>query len=265
MPKQKRVAYDQVAATYNRRFEENDRRETARALLALAEDRKARQILEVGCGTGRWLAEFSTQRENAHSSYGLDFSRGMLQQAQTRKAGFFLVQGQAEHLPYPDNSFDLIYIVNAFHHFSDKLQFIQEAYRLLQPGGALAIVGFIPQFHRHKWFIYSYYEGTYETDLERFSTWGQVLDWMLTAGFKQAQLQPVDLISSSLTNRNVLKNNFMEKNSCSQLALLTDDAYQAGKQRIEAAVEEANRTGKTIHFPVEIEMDMLVGTKPEES
>ena len=66
-----RVNYDAIASTYNRRFAEKRRSGTLQALEKLIEGIGAERVLEVGCGTGHWLAGLD---EPAHYIYGLDFS-----------------------------------------------------------------------------------------------------------------------------------------------------------------------------------------------
>ena len=44
-----------------------------------------------------------------------------------------------EQLPFPDNSFERLLVVDALHHFHDQRQAIAELVRLLKPGGRLLI------------------------------------------------------------------------------------------------------------------------------
>ncbi len=70
------VNYDRIASTYNRRFEPDvERPGIARALGQLAREGPALDVLEVGCGTGHWLAQLG--REGCQPT-GLDLSIGML-------------------------------------------------------------------------------------------------------------------------------------------------------------------------------------------
>ncbi len=253
----KHVNYDALAPTYNQRFEEDkDRPETARALLELAGKLNAQRILEVGCGTGRWLAELRTI---ANRCYGLDPSRGMLAQAHSRNAPIHLTRGRGESLPFPDATFDLVYCVNAIHHMDGQQTFIQEARRVLRDGGALAVIGMDPHGQRDTWYVYDYFEGVYETDLVRFPSWETVLDWMRAAGFQQVERRPVERIIDHKTSTTVLDDPFLQKNASSQLTLLSDAEYAAGVQRIKTAIFEAEVAGKTLIFPTGLIIDMVWG------
>ncbi|MBL7843313.1 MAG: class I SAM-dependent methyltransferase [Cyclobacteriaceae bacterium] len=56
-----------------------------------------------------------------------------------REKGLDVIQGLAEALPYPDNSFDVVHTSHVFEHLEDPLQAAREAYRVLKPGGLLFI------------------------------------------------------------------------------------------------------------------------------
>ncbi len=253
------VNYDALAPTYNQRFaDDNDRPATARALLELAGNLNAQRVLEVGCGTGRWLAELRTVAERC---YGLDPSKGMLAQASRRNAPIGLTRGRGERLPFPDGTFDLVYCVNAIHHMDSQRTFIQEARRVLRAGGALAVIGMDPHQQRHTWYVYEYFAGVYETDLARFPSWETVIDWMRAARFERVERRLVERIIDHKTSATVLDDPFLQKHTSSQLALLSDAAYAAGVQRIKTAVAEAETAGKTLIFPTELIMEMVCGTK----
>jgi ubiquinone/menaquinone biosynthesis C-methylase UbiE len=259
----KQVDYDRIAAGYNRRFcVGSEQRGIAAALLALAQDqtgtstRGVERIVEVGCGTGHWLANL---RPAPGRRYGLDLSAGMLAQAQSREEGLDLARGKASQLPFPDACADLVYCVNALHHFQHQRGFVLEARRLLRPGGTLAIAGMDPRRHRHHWYIYDYFVGTYETDLDRFPSWGTVMDWMLEAGFERIEWRPVEQIEDQKVDREVLSDPFLHKDACSQLTLLSDEAYADGLHRITAALAESEAEGTSITFATDLWLAMLVG------
>jgi SAM-dependent methyltransferase len=172
-----------------------------------------------------------------------------------------LVQGDAKSLPFAPSSFDLVFCVNAIHHFDGPQTFIREAGRVLRSGGILAVAGSDPRDRRHRWYLYDYFDGTYETDLDRFPAWDRVQSWMAGAGFAHIESRLVERIPDSKEGRNVLSDPFLKKDAVSQLALLSDEAYARGIGRICAAIDAAERAGESISFKTEILIEMLVGTK----
>ena len=50
-----KLDYDKLAGTYHRRYDGGKLDGIEAALVDLAQSRAAKQILEVGCGTGRWI------------------------------------------------------------------------------------------------------------------------------------------------------------------------------------------------------------------
>jgi hypothetical protein len=60
----------------------------------------------------------------------------------------------------------------------------------------------------------------------------------------------------------VLDDPFLQKNATSQLALLTEAAYAASIQGIEAALQEAEARGNELIFATDLRLDMIVGYKP---
>jgi ubiquinone/menaquinone biosynthesis C-methylase UbiE len=252
----KHVNYDEIATTYNQRFTVDKRQSTALAILALAQEIRAKRILEVGCGTGRWLTDLLSQTPHV---FGLDYSTGMLIQAHLRDPQLTLVRARAEELPFQRQSFDLVFCVNALHHFEQQPEFIQRAHQILRPSGALALIGMNPSDQRTKWYIYDYFEGTLETDRTRFPTWGMVLEWMITSGFERVEWHRLEQIANSKIGRAVLDDPFLVKNSTSQLILLKDDAYRAGLKRILKALERAEEANEKIVFDNVIEMQLLIG------
>jgi len=230
-----RVNYNAIASTYNQRYDQHSLPGVARELRHLIERGHVRDVLEVGCGTGHWVIEL---RDLAHQVCGLDLSLGMLRQAQAQATHLPLVNGDANHLPFATESFDLVLSVNALHHYTDKRAFITEAQRLLRPGGALAIINMDPHIERDIWYLYDYFEGVRARDFQRFPSGGQLLDWLKAAGFTRAEWRVAERIHQEFVGRAVLDNPFTQKHGSSQLALLSDEAYAAGLQLIQAALAE---------------------------
>src|SRR5258706_1560939 len=171
------VNYDEVAPTFNDRYAVNPLAGVAQQLRTLAQAAGGGRVLEVGCGTGRWLAELQPL---AGQVIGLDLSRGMLGRAQARELPqVALAQGQGGELPFASGSLNMLYSVNALHHFPRPEAFIAEARRLLKPGGVLAIIGMDLRAGQVRWYLYDYFPETLPADLERFPSAGTLIDCMV--------------------------------------------------------------------------------------
>jgi SAM-dependent methyltransferase len=252
------VDYDRVAATYDERYVVYPNRGVGRALRGLARRLRPERALEVGCGTGRWLAELEGEIPQL---VGLDPSTGMLGRA-ARRAHVPLIAGRANGLPFARPVFDLILCVNALHHFEDPRAFVSEAAGLLRPGGALALVGLDAHVVRKRWWVYQYFEGAHEADQRRFPRWPEVLDWMSASGLTGHRCRAVEHFSDAQKGRAFLEDPFLKRESTSQLLLLSDLAYAAGLERVRAAITNAEDQGREMAFAVDIDLVMAVGRRP---
>ncbi len=254
------INYTPIAPQFDRRYQANRLDGVAAALRnRIGSDRPA-SILEVGCGTGRWLAEFLGRPGRV---YGLDPSAGMLAQAQSKSQQFRLIAGKAEKLPFQPNQFDLVFVVNALHQFAAPDHFIAEVQRVLKPAGMVALIGQTPHDPANRWYVYDYFDGAYQADLARFPTWGQVLDWLVCAGFSTVHWQPVEQIDDQKIGRAVFDDPFLAKDAVSQLAIMTDQQYQAGLQKIEKEIRAGEIRGHSICFSTYLRLDLLIGQKSD--
>jgi SAM-dependent methyltransferase len=98
-----------------------------------------RDVLEAGCGIGTDAAQFV--RSGARYT-GIDFSPTALDLAGRRPElrDARLVQGSVVELPFPDDSFDLVYSNGVIHHLPQTSQAIAEFHRVLRPGGTAIVM-----------------------------------------------------------------------------------------------------------------------------
>jgi len=105
--------------------------------------RRGMRVLDVGCGVGGsslWLAQ-----EYDCSVLGITISpvQARMAQAQAaakglaRKVSFEVID--ANELPFSEETFDLIWIVECIEHLKDKPAFLKACSRILSPGGSIAI------------------------------------------------------------------------------------------------------------------------------
>jgi len=108
-------------------------------LASLAEDFRPDSILDLGCGTG-WFTRKLAERFPGAALTGADLSPGMLAQAANGGPGHAAwLNADAEQLPLPDQSVDLIFS-NLMIQWSNRPEVVlAECRRLLKPGGVLAV------------------------------------------------------------------------------------------------------------------------------
>lgn len=101
-------------------------------------------MLDIGCGTGTWLAMVAGSALNSQQLVGLDYSVTMCHVAHGKAAAIedapVFVNGDAEHLPFPDGSFDVLTCSNSFHHYPHQEAALREMRRVLRPGGRLMLI-----------------------------------------------------------------------------------------------------------------------------
>jgi tocopherol O-methyltransferase len=110
-------------------------------LLIWAGDFAPKKIIDVGCGIGGSTL-YLAQKFNTDAT-GITLSPVQASRANVRVAEVgwqdrvkFQVANALE-MPFADNSFDLVWSLESGEHMPDKTKFLQECYRVLQPGGKL--------------------------------------------------------------------------------------------------------------------------------
>jgi len=113
------------------------------AALGLAEGK----VLDVGTGPGT-LVRVLAHRFPGLQVYGIDLSEDMIGLARAHATREHLEErvqfasGDVAHLPYPDQSFDVVVSTISMHHWAALAQPLRELSRVLKPGGRLWIYDF---------------------------------------------------------------------------------------------------------------------------
>jgi ubiquinone/menaquinone biosynthesis C-methylase UbiE len=253
------VNYDSIAATYDRRYLENDYSGVERALMAFVGPNVTGRVLEVGCGTGHWLRLLG---DSGIRVAGVDASGNMLSYARARAPGAALAHGRAEHLPWRSQTFERVFCINAFHHFEDKVGFLKEARRVLVPGGQMMTVGLDPHTGTDRWYIYEYFEPALANDKRRYASSNQIREWMLALQFSSVRTSEVQHLPVGLSARVAIEQGRLRKSATSQLAVLTDEEYQRGFERIRRAVESADALGESLYLTADLRLHATFGSVP---
>ncbi|MGL5019722.1 MAG: phthiotriol/phenolphthiotriol dimycocerosates methyltransferase [Luteolibacter sp.] len=102
-----------------------------------------KEVLEVSCGHGGG-ASYLTRTQAPARYTGLDLNSTGIAFCKKRHpvSGLEFIQGDAEHLPFSANSYDVVINVEASHCYPDFPRFLAEVARVLRPGGCFLYADF---------------------------------------------------------------------------------------------------------------------------
>jgi SAM-dependent methyltransferase len=186
-------------------------------------------VLEVGCGTGRFLAALAGRAK----AWGVDPSQEMLEVARGRVHGAGLKLGLAEELPFKDRWFEraAMWLVV---HLVDRPRAFAELHRVLSPGGRFAIATFDP-VHFDAFWLNALFPSLEAVDRARFPTGEQLEEELPAAGFDEVRLTRIS--QESWIDRQVALERIRGKH-ISTFDLLDDDEYAAGLAKAERELPE---------------------------
>lgn len=121
-----------------------------RHLLPLLPDLGNKRVLDLACGTGRWLTKLMAR--GAESGVGIDCSTAMLQVARRKRAiAHALVGGACEILPFPRAAFDLAICSFALGHIGDLRGTVLELARVTKAGAEVIVSDLHPEGYARGW------------------------------------------------------------------------------------------------------------------
>ncbi|HVT90837.1 MAG TPA: bifunctional demethylmenaquinone methyltransferase/2-methoxy-6-polyprenyl-1,4-benzoquinol methylase UbiE [Tepidisphaeraceae bacterium] len=112
----------------------------------LAEVKPTDVVVDVACGTGDLTLAFD--RAKPQAAWGIDFTFEMLPLARSKSAirnpqsEISFLNGDAQALPLPDESADIVSIAFGIRNVQDPLAALKEFHRILRPGGRVIILEF---------------------------------------------------------------------------------------------------------------------------
>ena len=142
------------------------------------------RIADLGCGSGVFTDRL---RQRGYQCVGVDLSPAMVRIAREKYHGLEFTEGDIEHLPFADASFDGVLLAGVLHHLPDRARCVAEIRRVLRPGGKF--VAFDP--NRANPFMYFYRDSTSPlyssvgvTENERPVLASEIAETFHAAGFK---------------------------------------------------------------------------------
>jgi ubiquinone/menaquinone biosynthesis C-methylase UbiE len=106
-------------------------------------DLKGKSLVEIGCGRGGGLSH-TARNSGASSLIGIDIEKTAVKFASKEysEANLSFLEGNAENVPLPDDSCDVVLNVESSHRYLSFGKFISEVARILKPGGTFLFTDF---------------------------------------------------------------------------------------------------------------------------
>lgn len=224
------VNYDVVASSYDRRYERHSYDGVREVLHRFLDGQQNRVVVEVGCGTGHWLADLS--RSGFSRLLGLDLSIAMLEKARTSAPNARLIRGSAQQLPWADRSVDRVFCVNALHHFSAPPAFVVECRRVLRRGGGVLTIGMDPHVGLDEWWVYDFFPTAVAADRVRYPPTASIREWLTGAGFHRPVTEVAQTFVAEIPFQLAWQQGLVDRRSASQLMVIGEKEYEAGLSRL---------------------------------
>lgn len=219
-----RIDYERAAAPYTRHRDIHPG--VLAELIAGANISSESRVLDVGCGTGNYAR--ALQQETGCRVSGIEPSDAMRANAVDAATWDALVSGSAEHLPFPDSSFDLVMSTDVIHHVGDRPAFFGEALRVLADGGRIATVTDSAEDIARRRPLSSHFPETIAVETQRYPAIETLQSEMTAAGLRVLPVGRAER-EYDLTSIDAYRDR-----AFSSLHLIDDDAFQSGIERLEA-------------------------------
>jgi len=203
-----RAAFSRGAAGYDGRAEvQAEVRARVLSLVAAAAP-AARRVLDVGCGTGRLLADLAhpDRARPGLRTAGIDLAPGMCAAARAAAPSAAVSAADAEALPFRDGAFDLVLSTSTFQWLERLGPAVRECARVLAPGGRLLVALFAERtLHELRTAWRAAAAGRLPDRTHRFFTPGEVGEALAAAGLRDVEVHEAERVEHHADARALLR------------------------------------------------------------
>lgn len=204
------------------------------------------KVLEIGCGSGNNTILMKAAAEA--EVYGMDQSQRMLDKAIEKDKSIHFSQGNAVLLEeFPENTFEVVYMVDVIHHIKDIDTMFRNIYRILKREGKVFIFTDTHERIINERLTSKYFPETIKVELERYQSTDEIIAAMKNCGFKNARLDKAECKEELDVGEHLIKG--AEVKGYSMFHLIPDDAIERGIQRIREDLKKGQINYVT-HMPV---------------
>ena len=97
-------------------------------------------------------------------------------------------------------------------------------------------------------------------DRDRYPAASQIQEWMDGVGFSDCVTREIQHVPVQLAARAALEQGRLDRAATSQLAILTEEQYQHGIDRIRHGIESAEASGRTLHLTADLRLYATIGS-----
>ena len=111
-----------------------------------------------------------------------------------------------------------------------------------------------PHTKSDNWFVYDFFDGTFERDLQRYPSPHDLEKWLMGAGFCEIKFEVGERLQNRIVGQEIFS---LPKDYTSQLSLLTDQQYETGIRKIQDFIDSSYSKNVTPEFKVDISLSMV--------